>query len=97
MGWDHEGILFSFSILFFSLNSSLGFDQGEEKSLEQVEITQQEAVNKYVIEKPTKKTLSLGSETSLGFLLYCDRRSGRLARYNEFGETGVSEYTAEVR
>ncbi|KAI4582166.1 hypothetical protein MJG53_009691 [Ovis ammon polii x Ovis aries] len=72
-------------------------DEGEEKSLEQVEITQQEAVNKYVIEKPTKKTLSLGSETSLGFLLYCDRRSGRLARYNKFGETGVSEYTAEVR
>ena len=55
MGWDHEGILFSFSILFFSLNSSLGFDQGEEKSLEQVELTQQEAVNKYVIESPRRK------------------------------------------
>lgn len=47
---------FLFQFFFFSLNSSLGFDQGEEKSLEQVEITQQEAVNKYVIEKPTKKS-----------------------------------------
>ena len=39
----------------------------------------------------------LPPNSALGFLLYCDRRSGRLARYNEFGETGVSEYTAEVR
>lgn len=46
--------LFQF-FFFFPLNSSLGFDQGEEKSLEQVELTQQEAVNKYVIESPRRK------------------------------------------
>ena len=48
-------LFFLFSILFLSLKSSLGFDRGEDKSLEQVEIAQQEAVNKYVIESPRRK------------------------------------------
>lgn len=46
---------FFFPILFLSLKSSLGFDRGEDKSLEQVEIAQQEAANKYVIESPRRK------------------------------------------
>lgn len=87
---------FFFSLIFLSLNNSLGFDRGEEKSLEPVETAQQEAVNKYVLESLQRKQC-LGSEISPGFLLYCDRRSGRLARYDKFGETGVSEYAAEAR
>ena len=44
-----------FPLLFLSLYNSLGFDRGEEKSLEPVEIAQQQAVNKHVIESPRRK------------------------------------------
>lgn len=85
------------SIFFFnsfSLNSSLGFDQGEEKSLEQVEVLNRRLSTNTLWKY---KESCLGSETSLGFLLYCDRRSGSLPDTINLGELGFLNTLPRVK